>query len=61
MERRAEIEHDEGTKLRTTPVAANGRLYYMTENPTNLWVIGAVWAERHYSLRVRVIIVFVGS
>jgi|TARA_B100000131_G_C17954605_1_gene547871 outer membrane protein assembly factor BamB len=35
----AEIEHDDGTKLRTTPVAANGRLYYMSESPTKLWVI----------------------
>ena len=34
-----EIEHDDGTKIRTTPVAANGRLYYMTESPTKLWVI----------------------
>ena len=35
----AEIEHDDGTKIRTTPVAANGRFYYMTESPTKLWVI----------------------
>ncbi|MEM7477746.1 MAG: PQQ-binding-like beta-propeller repeat protein [Planctomycetota bacterium] len=35
----AEIEHDDGTKIRTTPVATNGRLYYMTESPTKLWVI----------------------
>ncbi|MEM0925964.1 MAG: PQQ-binding-like beta-propeller repeat protein [Planctomycetota bacterium] len=35
----AEIEHEDGTKLRTTPVAANGRLYYMSESPTKLWVI----------------------
>ena len=34
-----QIEHDDGTKIRTTPVAANGRLYYLTENPTKLWVI----------------------
>ena len=35
----AEIEHEDGTKLRTTPVAANGRLYYMSEGPTKLWAI----------------------
>jgi outer membrane protein assembly factor BamB len=35
----AEIEHDDGTKIRTTPVATNGRLYYMTESPTKLWVV----------------------
>jgi outer membrane protein assembly factor BamB len=34
-----EIEHEDGTKIRATPVAANGRLYYLTENPTKLWVI----------------------
>ena len=39
MELIDEIEHADGTKLRTTPVAANGRLYYMSENPTKLWVI----------------------
>ncbi|HAY81837.1 MAG TPA: hypothetical protein DCY79_18695 [Planctomycetaceae bacterium] len=41
LELLAEIEHEDGTKLRTTPVVANGRLYYMTENPTKLWVIEA--------------------
>ena len=39
MDLLAEIEHEDGTKLRTTPVAANGRLYYMSESPTKLWVI----------------------
>lgn len=39
MELLSEIEHEDGTKLRTTPVAANGRLYYMSESPTKLWVI----------------------
>ncbi len=39
LELLAEIEHDDGTKIRTTPVAANGKLYYMTESPTKLWVI----------------------
>ncbi len=39
MELLDEIEHDDGTKIRTTPVAANGKLFYMTENPTKLWVI----------------------
>ena len=39
MELLAEIEHEDGTKIRTTPVAANGRLYYMSESPTKLWVI----------------------
>ena len=34
-----EIYHDDGTKIRATPVAANGRLYYLTESPTKLWVI----------------------
>ncbi len=34
-----EIEHEDGTKIRATPVAANKRLYYLTENPTKLWVI----------------------
>ena len=37
----SEIEHEDGTKLRTTPVAANGRLYYMSESPTKLWAIEA--------------------
>ena len=39
LELLAEIEHDDGTKLRTTPMAANGRLYYMSESPTQLWAI----------------------
>lgn len=39
LELLGEIEHDDGTKIRTTPVAANGKLYYMTESPTKLWVI----------------------
>ncbi len=39
MEMIAEIEHGVGTKIRTTPIAANGRLYYMTEAPSKLWVI----------------------
>ena len=39
MDLLAEIEHEDGTKLRTTPVATNGRLYYMSESPTKLWVI----------------------
>lgn len=34
-----EIEHDDGTKIRTTPIAANGRLYYLTESPTRLWAV----------------------
>jgi outer membrane protein assembly factor BamB len=41
MELLSEIEHEDGTKLRTTPVAANGRLYYMSESPTKLWAIEA--------------------
>ena len=39
MELLSEIEHEDGTKLRATPVAANGRLYYMSESPTKLWAI----------------------
>lgn len=37
----AEIGHFDGTKIRTTPIAANGKLYYMTENPAKLWVVKA--------------------
>ncbi len=34
-----EIENGDGAKIRATPVAANGRIYYLTESPTKLWVI----------------------
>ena len=49
-----EIEHDDGTKIRTTPVATNGRLYYLTESPTKLWVIeDGAQAESEMSLARR--------